>query len=106
DRPDLGVRFGGGGVDRDEPGVGVGAAQDRPVEHSRQLDVVDVVAASADEAGVLLARHPAETVVPVAGLPVGVLPVGVLPVLAHGVTSSALSAGFSAAQRTERTMFS
>jgi hypothetical protein len=48
------------GVDRDDPGVCVGAAQHRSVHHSRQADVVEVVALAADEARVLLALQAAE----------------------------------------------
>ena len=36
-----------------------GRAQDRQVQHARQLHVVDVPALAADEPGVLLAEHPA-----------------------------------------------
>jgi hypothetical protein len=49
-----------GGVDRVDLGVGERAAKDRPVQHSRQADVVQVGALAADEAGVLLALQPAE----------------------------------------------
>ena len=45
------------GVDREDLGVRVGAAQDRAVEHPRQHDVVEVGALAADEARVLLALH-------------------------------------------------
>ena len=55
DRLDLRVGLGGGGVDRDDPGVGERAAQDRAVQHPGQLEVVDEGALAADEAGVLLA---------------------------------------------------
>ena len=47
-------------VDRDDPGVGVRAAQDRAVQHARQVHVVDVGALAADEPHVLLAQHAAE----------------------------------------------
>ena len=57
---DLRVLQRGRGVDRDDPGVGERAAQDRAVEHPGQLDVVDVAALPADEAGVLLAPQAAE----------------------------------------------
>jgi hypothetical protein len=40
--------------------VGVRAAQQRAVDHPRQLDVVEVVALAADEARVLLALEAAE----------------------------------------------
>ena len=40
-------------VDADDPGVGQWAAQDLHVQHAGQVDVVGVVAAPADEAGVL-----------------------------------------------------
>lgn len=42
--------LGGGGVDGEDPGVGVGRAQDLPVEHSRQRDVVGVAGAAAQVA--------------------------------------------------------
>ena len=48
------------GVDRDDPGVGERAAQDRAVEHPGQRDVVEVAALAADEPRVLLAPQPAE----------------------------------------------
>ena len=57
---DLRVGLGGRRVDRDDPGVGVRAAQDRAVQHAGQVDVVDVVAPAAQEPDVLLARHAAE----------------------------------------------
>ena len=56
---DLGVGLGGGDVDADDAGVRDGRAQDREVQHARQLDVVDVVALAAHEARVFLAQHPA-----------------------------------------------
>ncbi|MDF2731789.1 MAG: hypothetical protein K0S92_414 [Desertimonas sp.] len=56
----LGVRLGRRRVDGDDPRMGVGAAEDRPVEHARHGDVVEVVAAAAQEAGVLLAQHSPE----------------------------------------------
>ena len=40
-------RLGAGGVDRDDPGVGMGAAQDLAVQHAGKLDVVGVARASA-----------------------------------------------------------
>jgi hypothetical protein len=89
----LGVGLGGGGVDGDDAGVGVGAAEDGAVQHPGELDVVDVAAPAPDEAGVLLAGHPAE-----ADRGPGLLDG------AHAVTSSA--AGCSAAHRMARTMFS
>src|SRR5262249_13213258 len=59
DRVHLGVLLGGGGVDRDDAGVRVGAAKNGAVEHPGQLHVVDVVALAADEPRVLLAAHAA-----------------------------------------------
>ena len=59
-RRDAGERERGRGVDRDDPGVGVGAAQDRAVDHPGQADVVQVGALAADEAGVLLALEAPE----------------------------------------------
>ena len=47
-------------VDRHDAGVGVRAGEDRPVQHAGQLHVVEVVAAAAQEPGVLLAQHAAE----------------------------------------------
>ncbi len=52
--------FRGAGVDGDDPGVGVGAAQDGAVQHAGQVEVVDVVTLPADEAGVLFAGHTPE----------------------------------------------
>jgi hypothetical protein len=52
--PRVGLRR--GGVDRDDPGVRQRAAQDRPVQHPRQLDVVHEGAPAADEPGILFAR--------------------------------------------------
>jgi hypothetical protein len=60
DGRDVGVRERRRGVDRDDLRVRVRAAQHLPVEHPRQLDVVQVGALAADEAGVLLALEPAE----------------------------------------------
>jgi hypothetical protein len=57
---DLWMSLGRGSVDRDDLGVGVGAAQDRPVQHPGQVDVVDVVALAAHETDVFLAQHPPE----------------------------------------------
>jgi hypothetical protein len=88
DGPHLGVRLGGQGVDGQDPGVRVRAAQHRAVQHAGQAHVVDVVALAADEPLVLLAQHPAETP-------------------GHEVSPAARSeAGCSAAQRMDRTMFS
>ena len=53
DRDDALDRLGAGGVDRVDAGVRERAAQELQVEHSRQHDVVEVVALAADEAGVL-----------------------------------------------------
>ncbi len=47
----------GAGVDRADLGVGVGAAHDIHIQHTRQLDIVDVVALALDKARVLLALH-------------------------------------------------
>ena len=55
----LGVREGLGRVDRDQPGVGDGSAQNGTVQHAGQHDVVDVVALAAHEARVFLALHAA-----------------------------------------------
>ena len=55
DRHHPGEGLGGRGVDRVDPGVGDRAAQDRHVQHARQVDVVDVVAPALEEAVVLLA---------------------------------------------------
>ena len=46
----------GGGVDRRDPGVGMGRAQDDPVRHPRQYEIVDIAAAPGEEAPVLAAR--------------------------------------------------
>ena len=51
------VGAGGGGVDRDDPGVRERAAQDRAVQHAGQRDVVDERALPPDEPRVLLARE-------------------------------------------------
>ncbi len=56
---DLGVGLGRGHVDADDLGVRHRRAQDREVQHPRQLHVVDVLAHAPDEARVLLAQHPA-----------------------------------------------
>ena len=60
DRLHLRHRLGLGGVDRPDPGVRIGAAQDRGVQHAGQRHVVEVAATAADETYVLLALHPAE----------------------------------------------
>ncbi len=60
DGGDVRVRERRRGVDRDDLRVRVRAAQDRAVDHPRQLDVVEVGALAADEARVLLALQPAE----------------------------------------------
>ena len=60
DGVDLRVLERGGGVDRHDPGVGERAAQDRAVQHARQLHVVDERALAADEARVLLAAQATE----------------------------------------------
>ena len=87
---DVRVRQGGHRVDRDDPGVGQRAAQDRPVQHPRQRDVVHEGALAADEASILLARYGA---------------VGSL-FKAPGAGAHGRPARCSAAQRTARTMFS
>ena len=56
DRHDARKLLGARGVDRVEARVRERAAQELEVEHARQLDVVEVVALAADEAGILLAR--------------------------------------------------
>ena len=53
---DHGVLQRRGGVDRQDLRVGERAAQDRPVQHARQRDVVEERALTADESSVLLAR--------------------------------------------------
>ena len=80
------MSLGGQGVDGQDPGVRVRAAQHRPVQHAGQPHVVHEEALAADEPLVLLAQHAAE-----AG--------------GHAV-SPGCSAACSAAQRMERTMFS
>ena len=60
DRFDLGMCFGSAGVDRNDARVRVRAAQNRTVEHARQVDIVDVVALASQETGVFLANHAAE----------------------------------------------
>jgi hypothetical protein len=82
DRLDLGVGLGRDRVDGDDPGVRVGAAQHRAVEHAGQVHVVHVGALAADEPLVFLAQHPSVA------------------------RSHPASFACSAAQRTERTMFS
>ena len=83
---DLGVGLGRDGVDGDDPGVRVRAAQHRAVEHAGQVHIVHVRALAADEPLVFLAQHPPE---------------------ARGhCDPPGCSAECWAAQRTERTMFS
>jgi hypothetical protein len=94
DRGDVRVRERARGVDRDDLGVRVGAAQQRAVDHPRQLDVIEVVALTADEARVLLALEPAE-----ADGPLGRLD------RSHPQTSFFADASCSAAQCTAATMF-
>src|SRR5262249_11854664 len=55
DGEDPGQRLGLAGVDVDDLGVSVRAAQDIHVEHARELDVVHVAATPAQEACVFLA---------------------------------------------------
>jgi len=59
DGPDPGMRLGGRGVHRDDPGVRQRAAQDGAVQHARQRDVVDEGALAAQEPGILLAPQAA-----------------------------------------------
>lgn len=47
---------GSGGVDRDDPGVGVGAGDDGHVQHAGQLDVGGVAALADDEVAVTARR--------------------------------------------------
>ncbi len=56
-REHAGPGLGGLGVDRDDPGVGLGRAHERRVQQARQDDVVDVGGAAGDQARVLLALH-------------------------------------------------
>src|SRR5690606_7322367 len=88
----LRMRQGLRGVDRDDPGVRVRAAQHRAVQHPGQHHVVDVGALAAYEPGVLLAQRAAEAY---GG-----------PLLRDGHVVTSVPAGCSAAQRTARTMFS
>ena len=60
DRRDAGMRERARGVDREDLGVGVRAAQHHAVHHPGQADVVEVGALAADEARVLLALQAAE----------------------------------------------
>ena len=60
DRGDVGVRERPRGVDREDARVRVRAAQDGPVDHPRQPDVIEVGALAADEARVLLALQTTE----------------------------------------------
>jgi hypothetical protein len=57
----LSVGLGGQGVDGQDPGVRVRAAQHRAVQHAGQAHVVHEQALTADEPLVLLAQHPPET---------------------------------------------
>ena len=100
DRGDVRVRQRPGGVDRDDLRVGVRAAQQRAVDHARQLDVVEVVALAADEARVLLALEAAEADRALLGRAREVLDVG-----GHAQLSCRAAASWSAAQRTALTMF-
>ena len=59
DRFDLRMCLGRSHIDADDAGVRIRRAQDRQVQHARQRDVVDVVAAAPDESRVLFAQHPA-----------------------------------------------
>ncbi len=110
-----------GGVDRDQPGMGHGGAQDGTVQHAGQHDVVDVVALAADEPRVLLALDAAvpDRAVGVAGRRVGCCSWMVVmpsPLSAMAAPVSALSCrpllrqrqlppgGWAAAHCTERTM--
>ena len=93
DRPDLGVGLGRGGVHGPDAGVRVRAAQHRAVQHAAELQVVDEAALAPDEPGVLLAPHRAEAHWN-----------GFLGFLGGG--HEAAPCGCSAAQRTDRTMFS
>src|SRR5690606_569429 len=124
--------LGGRGVDRGDAGVGERAAQDRPVQHAGELDVVEVAAPAPQEPGVLLAQHPAEAdgvaggAAGGGGAGLGVRPGGVGLGGGHADTSvslrpspgaagadcvtassstSAAPWGCSAAQRTAATMF-
>ena len=99
DRGDARVRERRGGVDRDDLGVRVGAAQHRAVHHPGQADVVEVGALAADEARVLLALEPAEADRPL------VVGLGRFSVTAIAHASCFVAASCSAAQRTAPTMF-
>ena len=101
-RLDLGVGLGGRRVDRHDAGVGVGAAQDGAVEHAGQGDVVEVAALAPQEAGVLLAQHPAES----DRVPRRAQGDGRGPRLGRRHAITPASVGCSAAQRMARTMFS
>jgi hypothetical protein len=96
DRRDVGVRERLRRVDRDDLGVGIRAAEQRAVDHARQLDVVQVVALAADEARVLLALQAAEAD---GSLGRGVLNGG------HAQLPCRAAASWSAAHRTAATMF-
>jgi hypothetical protein len=56
DRDDARHRERLGLVDRLDARMGIGTAHDRAEQHARQLDVVDIRALAADEAGILLAQ--------------------------------------------------
>ncbi len=68
DRDDVRMLERLGGVDRVDLCVRVRAAQDRPVQHPGQADVIQVLAFAADEAGVLLPLQAAESNRPLLGL--------------------------------------
>ncbi len=95
------VRMGerGRGVDRDDARVRVRASQHGAVNHSRQLDVVEIGALAADEARVLLALQAAEADRALARGAGKVLDDG------HAHASCFAAASCSAAQRTALTMF-
>ncbi len=59
-RFDLGMSLGGGGVDAVDLGVSKRAAQDREVQHARQLHIVDELAGAPNQAGIFLTEHAAE----------------------------------------------
>ena len=99
DGGDVGMRERRRRVDREDARVRVRAAQDRAVDHPRQLDVVEVGARAADEARVLLALQAAEAD--------RALGRGARKVLGdrHGQAPCLAAASCSAAQRTALTMF-
>ena len=109
DRPHLRVRLRLAGVDRHDPGVRDGAAQDRGVQHAGDDEVVEVVPLATQEAGVLLAEHPAEAdrvARRAGGGRGGVLGAGHAWTSWEASCAVVGSAGCRAAQRTARTMFS